>query len=264
MTYKEILQTAIFQSAIDSNCDASDFTSGKNKTVISKPNDKARKYLSLPFTVDITTYGSGVVASVSPEYYDITDQYINSYEPYHLFETPNLHAFSSKLRALGADICFMAEYWLPKGENMPDCRCDFELRLLCPDDFKELYLPRWSNALCSERAQLDRIGVGAYDNGELIALAGASSDCEDMWQVGIDVLPEYRRRGIASALTSRLAKEILLLGKVPFYCCAWSNVASARNAVRSGFVPSWVCMTAKKLDFIEKANREQLLSVKKP
>jgi len=29
-------------------------------------------------------------------------------------------------------------------------------------------------------------------------------------------------------------------GKVPFYCCAWSNVASARNAIKSGFRPAWV------------------------
>ena len=110
MTYREILDIAIRQSAIDSNCDKADFTSGKNKTVISRANDKARKYLSLPFILDITTYGTGVVASVSPEFYDIADRYINSYTPYHLFETPNLHVLSGELRKKDADICFMAEY----------------------------------------------------------------------------------------------------------------------------------------------------------
>ena len=264
MTAKDFTDIALRQSAIDSSCDVSDFTSGKNKTVISKADDRARKYLKLPYIADITTYGNGVVASVSPEFYDVTNEYINSYEPYHLFETPNLHAFSEKLRPLGADICFMAEYWLPKSEKMPECPCEVELRMLFPDDFGPLYLPQWSNALCSERAHLDRIGVGAFDNGRLVALAGASCDCEDMWQIGIDVLPEYRRRGIACALTSSLAREIILLGKVPFYCCAWSNVASARNAVKCGFVPSWVCMTAKKLDFIEEANRSMRREVKKP
>lgn len=39
-----------------------------------------------------------------------------------------------------------------------------------------------------------------------------------MWQIGIDVLPEYRRMGIASTLVNRLAREILSIGKVPFYC----------------------------------------------
>jgi predicted GNAT family acetyltransferase len=76
-----------------------------------------------------------------------------------------------------------------------------------------------------------------------------------MWQIGIDVLPEYRRRGIASATTSRLALEILLRGKVPFYCAAWCNVKSVRNAIRSGFRPAWVEMTAKPSEYVDVLNR---------
>ncbi|NLE08601.1 MAG: GNAT family N-acetyltransferase, partial [Dehalococcoidales bacterium] len=73
--------------------------------------------------------------------------------------------------------------------------------------------------------------------------------------IGIDVLPDYRRQGIASALTSRLALEILDHGKVPFYCAAWSNIGSVRNAIKSGFRPAWVEMTAKSLEAVEKANQ---------
>lgn len=75
-----------------------------------------------------------------------------------------------------------------------------------------------------------------------------------MWQIGIDVLPGYRKKGIASALTSQLAVEILSRGLVPFYCCAWSNIKSARNAVRSGFRPAWVQLTAKTKEAIGKMN----------
>ena len=75
-----------------------------------------------------------------------------------------------------------------------------------------------------------------------------------MWQIGVDVLPEYRREGIASALTSRLALEILERGKVPFYCAAWCNVKSVRNAIKSGFRPAWVEMTAKPAAYVENMN----------
>ena len=61
----------------------------------------------------------------------------------------------------------------------------------------------------------------------------------------VAVAPEYRRQGVASALTSRLALEILAREKAPFYCCAWSNIRSARNAVRSGFRPAWAQLTVK-------------------
>lgn len=76
-----------------------------------------------------------------------------------------------------------------------------------------------------------------------------------MWQIGVDVLHDYRRQGIAASLTSNLAMEILERGKVPFYCCAWSNVRSARNAIKSGFVPSWVEMTIKPASVVDDMNK---------
>ena len=73
-----------------------------------------------------------------------------------------------------------------------------------------------------------------------------------MVQIGVDVLPAYRRKGIASAVTSKLALEVLALGKVPFYCAAWSNIRSVRNAVKSGFRPAWVELTARECAFVQK------------
>ncbi|MCI8326036.1 MAG: GNAT family N-acetyltransferase, partial [Clostridia bacterium] len=113
----------------------------------------------------------------------------------------------------------------------------------------------WSNALCEKRKELDVLGVGAYDNGRLIGLAACSADCDNMWQIGIDVSADYRRQGIAAALTSQLALEILKRGKVPFYCTAWSNIKSVRNAIKSGFRPAWVELTAKPANFVEEINK---------
>lgn len=76
-----------------------------------------------------------------------------------------------------------------------------------------------------------------------------------MWQIGVDVLPEYRRQGVASSVTSNLAIEILNKGKVPFYCCAWSNIKSVKNALKSGFTPAWVEMTVKPVSMVEEMNQ---------
>ena len=95
----------------------------------------------------------------------------------------------------------------------------------------------------------------AVENKKVVGVAGvAPTAVPDMWEVGVDVLPEYRRRGIASALTSALAREILNRNKVPFYCAAWSNIRSARNAVKCGFVPAWVEMTAKPAAIVDEMN----------
>ena len=66
---------------------------------------------------------------------------------------------------------------------------------------------------------------------------------------------EMNAEPAAPALTSRLAKEILARGKVPFYCSAWSNIRSARNAFRSGFLPAWAEMTVKPASIVDELNR---------
>jgi GNAT superfamily N-acetyltransferase len=254
MTNQEILNVAIRQSAEDLSCKPEDFLKNKNVIVISKENENARRYLTLPFSCQLVSYGSNIVASVDPALTKIVSDYINRYEFYHCFETPNMLALQQKLLPLGLDICFMAEYFLPDVNALQALTCPYELRVLTPTDFASLYLPQWSNALCEKRKHLDMLAVGAYDGKTLVGLAGCSADCETMWQIGIDVLPAYRKQGIASALTSRLALEALERGKVPFYCCAWSNIASARNAIKSGFRPAWVEMTAKPIEFIKSMN----------
>ena len=89
-----------------------------------------------------------------------------------------------------------------------------------------------------------------------MGLAGSSADCATMWLIGVDVLPAYRRQGIAAALTSRLALEILERGKVPFYCAAWANLKSVRYAIRCGFEPAWVEIDARPGTFIKEKKGE--------
>jgi len=82
----------------------------------------------------------------------------------------------------------------------------------------------------------------------IIGMAGASADCEMMWQIGIDVLPDYRSKGLATALVARLAREILLRDKVPYYGTATGNIASQRVAYRAGFKPAWTCVYRGRFD----------------
>lgn len=250
-----LLLTAMKQSAIDLNCNSEDFLKDEHVIVRSLANENARKYLKLPFSIDLVSYGNNIVASVSDEFKDIAIDYINSFDFYHCFETPNIYYLNEKLKPFNSSVCFMAEYWLPDLNLLKPIECNFETRILYKDEFKDLYRNEWSNALCEARKELDVLAIGAYDNNKLIGLAGCSADCEDMWQIGVDVLPEYRRKGIASSLTSKLAIEIIQRNKVPFYCCAWSNLKSVGNALKSGFRPAWVEITVKDNSFIKEMNK---------
>lgn len=255
MDNQKVWETALHQSAVDAGCRPGDFLRTDNVVVPSRADPGARRYLTLPFDCQLISYGSNIVASVQPALSGLVRRYIDRYPAEHCFETPNLHVLNDDLQRHGLRVCFMAEYFLPDLSLLCPLPCSYEMRLLTPADFENLYLPQWSNALCEKRKQLDVLGLGAYDGQKLIGLAGCSADCEDMWQIGIDVLPEYRRAGVASALTSGLALEIVKRDKVPFYCAAWSNIKSVRNAIRCGFRPAWVELTARDADFVAKQNQ---------
>ena len=255
MTNQDILQIALQQSAYDCNCNPEDFLSNENIITISRKHPLARKYIPLPLQCDLVSYGSNVVAQTSEELRPLVEAYLNKYPVEHCFETPHIHALDEMLAPYGLKVCFMAEYFLPDVSRLKETDCGYTLRVLQPEDFQHLYTPQWSNALCENRKELDVLAVGAYEQEKLIGLAGCSADCETMYQIGIDVLPEYRRHGIATALTVRLAREIRKLGKVPFYCAAWCNLKSVKNAIKAGFSPAWVEITAREISLINDMNK---------
>ena len=245
------------QSAVEFNCKAIDFLREDHVVVAAGLGQGARKYYKAPVICNLVSYGNNIVASVEEAYREIVEEYIGRFEFYHCFETPNMHWLNEKLSPKGQKVCFMAEYYLPDVDKLHALPCSYELKLLKQPDFADLYQPEWSNALCEDRKELDVLGIGAYDGGKLIGLAGCSADCDTMWQIGVDVLPEYRRRGIAAALTSTLAVEILKRGRAPFYCSAWSNIRSVRNAVKSGFIPAWVELSVRPAELVDEMNRKR-------
>ncbi len=251
MNFQDILTAAIRQSAVDCSCSEDDFRSDRNIVVESKANPEASRYMTLPHICSLFSYGSNIVASCRKDLIPEIESFIRKTEKIHrCFETPGIYELNRILGKDGARISWMHTCFLPDPERVfrNDLPCSYRTELLRHDDFADLYLPEWGNALCADRKELDVLGVGAYDGERMIGLAGCSADCPGMWQIGIDVLPEYRRQGIAAYLTNRLAQAVFDCGKIPFYAAAWSNVRSIRNALKSGFVPSWVAVTASKAD----------------
>ena len=130
MITKEILYTAMEQSAEDIGCKAEDFMWEQNIIIPFRLGDKARKYLKEPITANFVSYGSNVVAAAIDDIREIVTEYVGKYEFYHLFETPNMHWLSDRIKGKGYKICFMAEYFLPDTETLRSLPCDYELRVL--------------------------------------------------------------------------------------------------------------------------------------
>ena len=258
MTNQEMRKIAMKQSAEDIGCSAEDFLQSRNIVVPFHLGSRAKICYRLPIVCYFISYGTNVVAASCDAIFDVIRAYVERFDFIGCFETPNMYWLNHKLAPLGYTVCIMAEYFLPDLSRLKKRSCPYELRILEQSDFEALYVPAWSDAICFERKQHDVLGIGAYDHGKLVGLAGGSTDAEEMWQIGVDVLPEYRRQGVASSITSNLALEIIARGKVPFYCSRWSNISSVRNAIKSGFLPAWIEMAVKPVSAAEEMNRRTI------
>ena len=110
LTNKDILRTAMEQSAEDIGCRPEDFLADENVIVPLKLGPGAKKYYKQPIGCNFISYGSNVVAAVTEETSDIVREYVEKFEFYHLFETPNMHWLNERLADKGMAVCFMAEY----------------------------------------------------------------------------------------------------------------------------------------------------------
>ena len=94
----------------------------------------------------------------------------------------------------------------------------------------------------------DMLAVAALDEGgQPVGMAGASRDGERLWQIGVNVLPSHRGRGLAAGLTALLKDELLRRGIVPFYGTAQSHIFSLNTARNAGFRPAWAEVWARPL-----------------
>ena len=172
--------------------------------------------------------------------------YENGEAMLQVFDIGNFRRLDALLRPFGQMIASCHQYFIP-GERtfsvpQPDCDTvwyrDNELSQFRGDG-------RFGEALGFNAQWPDRLAVAARLKGELLGMAAASSDSETMWQIGVDVVPNCRSRGIGTALTFLLKNRLLKDGILPFYGTAASHIISQNVAVAAGFVLAWTELYTK-------------------
>lgn len=135
---------------------------------------------------------------------------------------------------------------------VPDCTYTFQFRKNTNYDFQILFddkilflqgLEGFGNSLeFDDQGKTSTRAVCIARNSEkVIGLAGAApSSIADIWELGVDVLPEYRKAGLGTSLVRCLTKELQEQNIVPFYSASVTNIGSQLVAARSGYLPAWV------------------------
>lgn len=247
MNNKDIKRIAMEQSAIDLNCNIEDLLQQKNKVVPSQMNVGCKKYFRQPHFCQFACYGNSLVASVDKRIEEFMTSFVNKHLGFRCFDMPQLNILNTELNKYNKCVGMIAEYYLPDITKKREVNPDFDIKILIDDEITSLYDDdRFHMALgySYESERRDVIAAVGYKNGEIIGVAGVSNDSDTMWQVGIDVIPDFREKGVASVLTTIITNEVLKQGIVPFYGTAWSNIASKNTAISSGYKSAWVELAA--------------------
>ena len=159
-----------------------------------------------------------------------------------LFEQHNYYELECELRKHGYKMALTHHMFMPLPELI-EIKTDLNIKWLEQKDITPFYgNENFPNAICDKfkPERPDVLCVVAMDGDKIMGMAGCSADTPELWQIGIDVLPEYRGRGLAKTLVTLLRNETFRRGAIPYYGTSLSNLASWKTALECGFKPCWV------------------------
>lgn len=238
-----ILSEVQQQLAKEFGCMPDDFHKSKNLLTTPVLHPQRRRFSNddMPF-FKMITFGGNAVISAESRLHGWAAENLMNHAGHTLFELQMMEKTDSFLASFGKRITGTFHMFLPYPETTlypnPCTLKWFEQEEILP-----LYEGgRFPNALCPcfQPERPDVLAVAAYENEEIAAMAGCSADTPTLWQIGIDVRPGYRGKGLGTYLVSLLKHEILQRGKLPYYGTSLSNYHSWNIALSSGFFPAWV------------------------
>lgn len=81
----------------------------------------------------------------------------------------------------------------------------------------------------------------AKEKNKIIGAAGAAElSVNGVWEIGVDVMEEYRNARLGTYLVRGLTKELLARNVIPFYSASVTNIGSQMVASRCDYIPFWV------------------------
>ncbi len=250
LTKEEIDRKFKEQLALEFGCAPEDFSGEEIMITVPVLPEKRRRFSQKPFFLQMATFGAGAVISADARLHPWLREWTKGKRGIWLFEQHNYYELERELRKFGYRMAQTHHMFAPKPE-LTGIKTDLRIRWLEQGDIQPFYgREEFPNAICSRfhPERPDVLAVIALDGEEIMGMAGCSADTPELWQIGVDVLPTYRGRGVGKTLAALLRDEAFRRGALPYYGTSLSNIPSWRVALACGFLPSWVEAEAREAE----------------
>lgn len=235
------------QLADDFCCTTDDVLSPAPVFSVLEMREGQRRYSSAGDAFKAAVAGDKLLIAAAPDMLAWCRERYADVNPAWFMEMDTLRALDARLNEDGLFIASAHPFFLPDREVKPSTD-GWDIRFYEQADIEQFKGDsRFPESYSFNLLAPDMLGVSASLGGEIVAMAGASRDSARMWQIGVDVRPDMRGRGLGSMVVSLLRNEIECRGKLPFYGTAMSHIASQRTALRAGFAPAWTELYAKRI-----------------
>ena len=125
----------------------------------------------------------------------------------------NLRELDKEMNQYGCRIGQAHPFYIATEKTIVDTK-GYEIKKYVGDQIEQFRGDdRFGEAFLFSELPKDEIGIAAIKDGNIIGMAGATSDSDMMWQIGINVMQGAEGLGIGSMLVEILKNEILDLGR---------------------------------------------------
>jgi len=243
MTNKEITYILMQYFAKQILCDADDFL--KNENIVILKSDTSQQFFKM------CCFGNSAVASVDKIMYDWCKSFLLMQEGFRCFDGIQMIEISKKLFNNGFSIC-CGQGMLPDlSYKRIDKEINYDIKYYTKNELFALAnddLIQEIQSFTSIKKETEHLFI-AYDKERIIGVTPADKQDEKIYELGVEVLPEYRRFGIATALTTLATNELLNQNLIPYALTSWSNIRSRGVLQKCGYYPAWVVMDSLDLEW---------------
>ena len=241
MDKNEMMNKVFHQLALDYNCLPEDFLKDEIIFTEAKALEGRRPYPFFTPRLELITFGSGVVVNASGDIIDRAKSIFKNKSAFEIFNMPF--------------VCGVNPYFLPNLSDRPILRHTegFEFKFIEKSEISKLYSQKgFELALQYDVHSLhpEQLAVVVITKDTIVGVASAVSECKTLWQINVDVLPQFRGNNLATTAVSMLTNEVLKRGYVPYYSTSIDNIFSLRVAAKSGYLPSWAHCYRTRMDLL--------------
>ena len=202
------------------NINLSDFD--KNGLVLKQNN--------LKYGIKIIGFNNATIVSTSKNFFNLLEKNLVNKNRDIIFECPLTY---------GQTIFYIPNFYTnPIIDNT-----NFKIMILSQDELSKYdFNEEFENSITYDNNKncITKIACVCFYNDKIIACCGGIELDKNLFEIGVDVLPPYRKQGIATRLCVTLKNHLLKNNILPVWRASVTNLHSQQVAQNSGFSPLYI------------------------